>query len=237
VLDLANHLLGDDLGWLARNRDAYLGTVPPRDLDETGFARWLDDLQIEWVRAARRLSPQLVLELLRWTGPRVADGFADQESSAVTASVSWAGPAPVPVWLDQLRELSEQWIHRQQLLESVGLPKDLRPELAGPVLDGLRWAFPYRLQAVQAESGDTVTITVTGSVKRTWHLVAAEGGWRFTPRPGQRRIASMNMTTDEAWRLLTNNLPAEAHSALRLTGDASITKVLLQTRAIVGSPI
>ena len=236
VLDLSNHLLGDDLSWLAGHRDAYHGTIPPSDLDDPGFVSWLDDLQMTWVRAVRRLSPRVVMDLLRWSGPQVADGLAHEDSSAVTASVSWAGSEPVPVWLDQLRELSERWIHRQQLLEALGLPSDLRPDLAGPVLDGLRWAYPYRLQAVQACSGDTVTITVSGGVELIWHLVADERGWQFAPEAGPRCIASLDLTDDEAWRLLTNNLPAAAQSGLRMTGDPMVQAVLHRTRAIIGVP-
>ena len=37
-----------------------------------------------------------------------------------------------------LRGLSEYWIHRQQLLQALGRPSDLRADLAAPVLDGLR---------------------------------------------------------------------------------------------------
>src|SRR5690606_15528672 len=98
-----------------------------------------------------------------------------QDPTARTAHVSWAGPDPVPVWLDQVRELSEYWIHRQQILEALGRPPDLRADVLAPVLDGLRWAYPYRLEAADLPSvtpGDTVTIAVTGPVAVTWHLVA-----------------------------------------------------------------
>jgi hypothetical protein len=104
------------------------------------------------------------------------------------------------------------------------------------VLDGLRWAYPYRLQAAQIRSGDTVTITLTGSVERTWHLVADEGVWRFDTEGDRPCVASLDLTTDEAWRLLTNNLPADAQSALRLKGDANVMTILRRTRAIIGVP-
>jgi uncharacterized protein (TIGR03083 family) len=42
VLDLANHLLGDDLGWLARNRDGYLRQHhqgPPSRLERSSPTR------------------------------------------------------------------------------------------------------------------------------------------------------------------------------------------------------
>lgn len=236
ILDLCRHLLGDDFGLLARHRDGHHGTVPPEGATEGEFITWLDDVQAEWVHAARRLSPRLVTELLSWTGPQVTDSFREEDPQARTASVSWASPGPVPVWLDQARELSEYWIHRQQLLQGLGRPSDLRADVAGPVLDGLRWAYPYRLAQAQARPGDTVTITVTGPVTRSWHLVATEAGWRFGGEPGAQIAANLTLSTDEAWRLLTNNLPAARRGALAASGDAAITDIVLRTRAIIGAP-
>ena len=236
VLGLCCHLLGDDLGLLARHRDGYYGTPGPDRATEAEFTGWLDELQAEWVRAGRRLSPRLVTDLLRWSGPQIAGTFRGEDPRARTASVSWAGHGPVPAWLDQARELSEYWIHRQQILQALGRPSDLRADLAGPVLDGLRWAYPYRLAQAPVQPGDTVTIAITGSVTRTWQLVAGKPGWDYRSRPGPRVIASLTMTTEQAWRLLTNNLPATAQQHLAASGSNTITCIMLRTRAIIGTP-
>ena len=236
VLGLCCHLLGVDFSLLAWGRDGYLGTPAPEGASEAEFIAWLDDMQAEWVRAARRLSPRLVTELLGWTGPRVTEVLRLQDPCARTASVSWASAGPVLVWLDQARELSERWIHRQQLLQALGRPSDLRADLAGPVLDGLRWAYPYRLGQHPAEPGDTVTIVISGPVPRTWQLVATAAGWEYRDEPGARVVASLGLTTEQAWRLLTNNLPAAEQTHLTTSGDAAIITVLLGTRAIVGAP-
>ena len=47
-------------------------------------------------------------------------------------------------------------------------------------------------------------------------------------------IAAARLDADEAWRLLTNNLPPDA--ALDITGAPAIVDVLRRTRAIIGSP-
>jgi len=235
VLGLCCHLVGDDLGLLARDRDGHYGTAAPTG-SEADFAAWLDDLQAEWVRAARRLSPRLVTDLLRWAGPQITVMFASEDVRARTASVSWAGPDLVPAWLGQAREVSEYWIHRQQILQALGRPSDLRADLAGPVLDGLRWAYPYRLAQTPAPSGDTVSISVTGPLSRTWHLVATDAGWEFAGQPGPRVTATLAMSTEQAWRLLTNNLPAATQADLAVSGDDAITAILLRTRAIIGTP-
>ncbi len=236
ILDLCGHLLGDDLGWLARHRDQHQPTVNAPTTDDASFARWLDDLQDKWVQAARRLSPRLVTDLLAWSGPQIVAGLANQDPAAVKGSVSWAGPGPVPVWLDQLREVSEQWIHRQQLLQALGQDSDLRPDLAVPVLEGMRWAYPYRLADIPAASGDTATIRLTGPPSFEWHLVAGTDGWRYRPRPGTQIRATMNLATEQAWRLLTNNLPVGEQHQLHLTGDDTVVDVLRKTRAIIGTP-
>jgi uncharacterized protein (TIGR03083 family) len=236
VLGLCAHLAGDDLGFLARNRDDYHGTPGPAHAGEDEFVTWLDAMQDEWVRGVRRMSPRIVTGLLAWSGPQVAETLRGQDPSARTASVSWAGTGPVPVWLDQVRELSEYWIHRQQLLQAVDRPSDLRADLAGPVLDGLRFAYPFRLGQVSGEPGDTVTISVSGPVDRTWFLVATPAGWEFRAEPGAHGVAAMSVTTEQAWRGLTNNLPAAERSRIMAAGDATILAVLDRTRAIIGHP-
>jgi hypothetical protein len=212
------------------------GTEPPSGTTEEAFPAWLDTVQDDWVRAARRISRRTLIDLLAWTGPQVAEALGREDSSARTASVSWAARDLVPAWLDHARELSEYWIHRQQVLQALGRRGDLDPELAAPVLDALRWAWPYRLSAHRADYAAGVTIEVTGEVARTWHLVATTEGWVFRDDPGSPVAAALTLTTDQAWRLLTSNLPEAAVPAMAATGDEALIGVLLSTRAIIGAP-
>lgn len=237
VLDLVNHLVGADLALLAWQRDDHRGTPAPPGLDESSFIEWLDELQMEWVHAARRISPRLATELLDWLGGAVADMVAKQDAKSRTASVSWAGTAPVPVWLDQARELSERWIHRQQLLEAIGRSSDLDETLAGPVLDALRWAYPFRLnEAALDDSKAHVEIAITEPFSRIWHLTIADGTWQFTDRIDGDATTTMNMTVEQAWRLLTNNHRAQDHDHIAIEGESETTRVLTATRAIIGNP-
>jgi uncharacterized protein (TIGR03083 family) len=237
VLGLSAHLLGDDLAWLSAHRDAHHGTPTPAGLDEPGFIGWLDELQLEWVHAARRLSPRVVVDLLAWTDGHVAAAVGEQDPSALTASVSWASAGAVPLWLDHARELSERWIHRQQILEAIGQPSDLRPDLAEPVLDALRWAYPFRLTAHHRPKGTTIGIGVTGpEVELGWSLVTDGETWRFVSVPEDEPETHLAVTTEQAWRLLTNNYDEDVHGAPVMSGDGDIIRTLLLTRAIVGTP-
>jgi uncharacterized protein (TIGR03083 family) len=235
VLGIAGHLLGNDLGVLSRQRDQHFGTSPPKGLHEKEFIAWIDELQRQWVQAARRISPRLVIDLLSWTGPQMVDLLAHQDPLERSALVEWAGPSRVPIWLNQVRELSEFWIHRQQIREALGDAADLEADLLKPILLGLRWAYPFRLDGSPAESGDTVTIAVSGSISVEWHLVKSDRGWDFQLVP-ERVVARLTLTTDQAWRLLTNNLSQGRQQGLTTWGDSVLLGVVLTTRAIIGEP-
>ena len=65
VKDIALHILGGDLGNLSRRRDRFRGPVP-----DAATARgeavpvFINRLNDEWAGAARRLSPQVLRDLL-----------------------------------------------------------------------------------------------------------------------------------------------------------------------------
>jgi len=43
------------------------------------------------------------------------------------------------------------------------------------------------------------------------------------------------MDAEQAWRLLTNNMPVAGQADLTVSGDDAITGILLRTRAIIGA--
>jgi len=79
-------------------------------------------------------------------------------------------------------------------------------------------------------------MTGTGTRPPATPLVATAAGWEYHDEPGARVVARLSLTTEQAWRLLTNNLPAAAQLRLTASGDKSITAILLRTRAIIGAP-
>lgn len=237
VLDLLGHIVGVDLSLISGQRDDYHGTPAPAGLDEAGFIDWLDDLQREWVHAARRISPELMVQLLAFLDEHVAATMAGADPRARTATVSWAGDDPLPVWLDQGRELTERWIHRQQLHEAIGRSSDLRPDLATPVLDTLRWAYPHRLGPIDRPAGATVLFDVGDEgQKRRWCLLRDEQDWTFGHDVIEHPDVTVRMSTEQAWRLLTNNYREDTFGPIDIDGDPQIAAAIMNTRAIIGHP-
>ena len=237
VHGLALHLLGGSFSVISWLRDGFRGTSAPNDSDEQGFIDWLDDLQAGWVTAARRLSPRLLLELLEWSAKGFVEAMDAQDPSAIAADVSWASADPVPVWVDHARELTEKWIHRQQILQALDQPSDLRPDLARPVLEALRWAYPYRLGEHQSEAGAFVQIDIVDEqLGQQWRLVSNGESWEFDGSNPTVELASMSFSGEQAWRLLTNNYDAAVHGSFETSGDPDLVPTLLLTRAIIGTP-
>jgi uncharacterized protein (TIGR03083 family) len=237
VHGLVSHLLGGSFSVISWLRDGFRGTPAPSGVDEQGFIEWLDGLQAAWVSAARRLSPKLLIELLEWTTQRFDEAMDAQDPASVTAHVSWAGAGPVPVWLDHARELTEKWIHRQQILEALGRPSDLRPDLGLPVLEALRWAYPYRLGRHRRERGAFVEIEIIDDLLgQHRQLVSSGDSWAFNGASPTVKIASMSLSGDQAWRLLTNNYDEGRDGDLETAGDPEIVETLKRTRAIIGTP-
>ena len=226
VKDVALHVLDDDLGQLARDRDddrsGWLD--PPGGL--RGLVEALDARNDAWVLAARGLSPRLVVELLSWTGDRLDEhlGAAGLDG---TGSVAWASDAPVPRWFDLARELTERWSHQQHIRDATGRPGDheaLLPEVLGTFV----WAYPHQLPAA---TGHEVVVDLDLRPAGRWHVRADDGGWHLQlgAPPG---VASARLTAAplSAWRMLTG-LPVEGDVAI--TGPTALTDALLAVRGIL----
>ncbi len=128
VKDVALHLLGGDIGNLARRRDgmgdAIAPYVPPgADLSApatlvTAVNAWNED----WVVATRRMSVHVVHDLLAVTGDALYTYYGGLNLMAIGSPVSWVGPEPAPVWLDIAREYTEQLMHQAQIRDAAGIP-------------------------------------------------------------------------------------------------------------------
>lgn len=230
VKDIAAHVLGDDLGRLARTRDGFSG-VGPRDGE--GLPRFIDRINDEWVVAARRLSPQLLVASLRWTGAQVADMWRSLPLDESGEPVSWAGPEPAPVWLDAARDFTEYWVHQQQIREGVGRPLLLDPHVVGVVVDTFMRALGHTLRAQERPAGTRFTLMVDGPGGGQWTVERDAGGWGFVPpEPNADNIVTIDV--DTAWRLCTRGIePDAARSRASITGDEALGHAALEIVSII----
>jgi len=233
VKDVAAHLLGDEIGNLSRRRDEYsvVGTSI-ESWDE--LVAFINASNVQWVEAARRISPRLLCDLIAHTGEQMCAYFQALDPYATGGPVSWAGPDPAPVWLDLAREYTERWLHQQHIRDAVGQPGLQEPKYLAPVLDAFARALPHTYEDVSAAGGTLVTLTITGESGGQWSLLRESGAWKLYRHVDQEPHAEVIMDQEDAWRLFTKGLgKSEAQDRVTIRGNHSLGLKLLDMVSII----
>ncbi|MEV0201678.1 maleylpyruvate isomerase family mycothiol-dependent enzyme [Nonomuraea sp. NPDC050691] len=232
VHDVVGHLLNDYARRLSGGRDRHGGAVFAAG--ET-LPSYLARVNEEFVRAARQLSPRLMIELLEHLGPRLDALWAAVDMTGPAAlDVSWAATdLPSPAWLDVGREYTEFWVHQQQVRDAVGVPGADDPELVRPALEIFARALPQALRAEERPEGTAVELEVTGPAGGRWLAVRREGRWRLEPE-GTQPAAWVTMDQDAFWRLASRGVTVgEARARAVLTGDPALASATTTLLAVV----
>jgi uncharacterized protein (TIGR03083 family) len=228
VHDVAAHLLGVELGNVSVRRDRWgLGPGAGEDLDI-----WLNRFNQQWVDAARRISPALLIDLINVVGQRFEEHLATLDLDAAGGPVQWAtGWDPAPVWLDVAREHMERYVHQKQIRQATGHPP-LGAAFTGPVLATAAHALPRALDQVIRPAGTVVTFTAEGEGGGTWHVVRGAAGWELDPAPPASPAACQARTTvDGALKLYARDSSAPP---LTWHGDQEIAGALAGVKAVLG---
>jgi uncharacterized protein (TIGR03083 family) len=227
VKDIALHLLDADLGWLASSRDRDRSGRIPVSSDHDKFVRALDQRNQRWVDGTRALSPRLITDLLRWSGEQL-DAYLGTVDLTGPSSVYWAGE--VPLWFDLAREFTERWVHYRQIREAAGWADDddQHDEHLPLVLRTFIWGFPYQYRT-PARVGTTVAVEVPGI--GAWILTRTATGWSLDEGRAAAPAASLRISADAAWRLLTG--ARYDPRQLQLSGDRALAEPLLWVRGII----
>jgi Mycothiol maleylpyruvate isomerase N-terminal domain len=153
VKDVAAHLLDGNMRALSISRDGYLGSKPENVSTFKDLVSYLNDMNMTWTHAAKRLSPQMLIYLLKVTGAQYFDHLQtlDPNASAVF-SVAWAGQKESPNWFHIAREYSEKFLHQQQIRDAVGKSALMTKELFYPFIDTLLYALPIHLEILMLKS-------------------------------------------------------------------------------------
>ena len=236
VHDVAAHLLDGNLRTLSMLRDGCVGEAPAG----TGYAdlvAYLNRLNADWVRAARRLSPAVLTELLAQSGAAYTAYLHTLDPWAPAAfPVAWAGETESLNWFHIARDYTEKWHHQQQIRAAVGQSEVLMtPELFRPLIGTLLRGLPHAYRAVEAPVGTRVLIRIETAVGGVWQLTKRPEAWQLTPPDNAPPAAEIGLLPDTAWRLFTKGLsPAQARPQVWLRGDAQLAEAALHLVAVMG---
>jgi uncharacterized protein (TIGR03083 family) len=224
VRDIAAHLLDDDLRRLSFHRDGHRLPPGPRDSSDAALVEFINRLNAEWVAAARRLSPRVIVELLAVTGPQIAAHFTSLDPFAPAHfGVSWAGEEHSQNWFDIGRDYTERWLHQQQIRVAVGAPGLLGRRWATPVFDLFVRSLPHTYRGIDRDDGTAMLVEITGDAGGKWTLLRTGGRWELFRGALPASTATVRMAPDTAWRLFSKALKTDADRArVTITGDHSL---------------
>jgi uncharacterized protein (TIGR03083 family) len=234
VKDVALHLLGGDVSILSRKRDGFSQGGGPVGNWE-GLVALINELNDIWVKAARRVSPRLLCDLLKFTGTQVCDYFDTLDPFVIQGPVQWASDKPAPVWLDLAREYTERWHHQQQIRDAVGKPGLKEPRYFAPVLDAFARALPRTYRDTDANDGTLVALNVSGESGGRWLLLKEPGEWKlYLDVAGEPAAAEIIMDEDLAWRLFTKGVTkGEAQKRVKIIGNQPLATKALDTISVI----
>jgi uncharacterized protein (TIGR03083 family) len=236
VRDVAAHLADVTLRRLSFHRDGLVPPPPARPITSArDFVDFINGLNADWVSASRRLSPRLLTDLLEKATSELADFFeALPHDAPALFGVSWAGEHTSEGWFDVGREFTELWHHQEQIRLAVGAASLPDPRLLRAVLEIALRGLPYAYRDVEAETGSTVAIDVTGSAGGSWTLVREADRWSMAAGAPAVPTTAVQISDEATWRLLFNALKGDtARAAVRIEGNDALADPLLAARSIV----
>ena len=234
VKDVAAHLLDGNIKRLSMQRDGFFGLAAPDISTQQSFVAFINRNNAEWVQAARRISPQVLIELLEITSRQVSKLFRELDPAAPALwGVSWAGEEQSANWFDIAREYTERWHHQQQIRDAVNRPGISGRQLYFPVLETFMRGLPYAFREVKAREGTGIEIQVTGEAGGSWFLELGDSGWKLVEsidRPEAKLIINQEL----AWRVFTKGVDPEiAAQKVEMTGDRTLAARALSLVAVI----
>jgi uncharacterized protein (TIGR03083 family) len=236
VRDIVAHLLDGALRRLSLGRDGR-ELRPDRPIGTyADLVAYLNRLNAEWVAAARRLSPRVLMDMLDLTADQLHTYFRSLDPHAPARfGVAWAGEETSPNWFDIGREYTERWLHQQQIREAVEAPPLTARKWLYPTLDIFIRALPFTYKEVQSEAGQSVRIEIQGEAGGVWTLVRAADGWRLFAGSASSPSATVSLSQEAAWKLFSKALsPEQARRSVIIDGDLRLGQPMVGALAIMG---
>lgn len=220
VRDIAAHLLDGSLRRLSAHRDRYVADDARSQFESYGdLLGYLNRLNADWVAAARRLSPNVLLNLLEDADRQLGE---DESKN----------------WFDIARDYTEKWHHTQQLFETTGRASTiLTRELMLPALDTFLRALPHAFRGVEAMEGVTVHAAVRGEFDGDWRIARENGRWSFCPADTGPATASITCAPRTMWKICTTRIVPDAavreFPELRIAGNVALGAHVLRIVAVM----
>lgn len=235
VKDIASHLLDGNFRGVSLSRDGYFGDISEKLETYQNLVDYLNQLNADWVKATKRISPSLLIELLELTGKEYYEELAKLDPfKPALFSVAWAGQNESLNWFHVAREYTEKWHHQQQIREAVEIPGIMTRDFFHPVIETFMQALPYSYRAIQVEEGTTIKVSVISDLGDDWFMKFSNIQWTLTKTATPNIRTEISIDPDTAWKLFTKGIgKAEAKGKIKFKGDVALVEPILSMVAVM----
>lgn len=234
VKDVAAHLLDTSIRTITQATN-YVSDPPGPITAYQDLVNYLNQLNADWVKAMKRVSPEVLITLLEVTQKPFIDYYKSLDLMAPAKfSVAWAGEEESKNWFHIAREYTERWHHQQQIRDAVKHEGIMSREYFYPMIDTLLRALPHNYRMTKASEGACVQVKITGDVGGTWSIQYNSGKWNFVA-PANVSEATITLESDTAWKLFTKALTTQqAEEQVIIFGNKGLGAPLLKMIAVMG---
>ncbi len=236
VKDIAAHLLDGNIRAISIYRDQYFGEKPGNIDSYSDLVDYLNALNSDWVRAMKRVSPEVITSLLHITGKDYGEILRTLKPfEKAVFPVSWAGEEESFNWFHIAREYTEKWHHQQQIRLAVGQTEPLYSrELYYPYLDTSMRALPYHYRGINADNGAIIKFTVSGEGGGDWFLAFQDGHWLLVSLIDVKAVCSVMIDGEIAWRMFTRGISkSEAKKFVHISGIEELGEHIFSLLAVM----
>ncbi len=236
VKDIAAHLLDVSVRNIASLHHYQSNEPPPQINSYQDLVAFLNELNAVWVKAMKRVSPQLLTEQMESACRQHFEYLQSLDPWAPSQfSVAWAGEDTSLNWFHIAREYTEKWHHQQQIRDAVGKPGLITKELFYPVIDTFMYALPHTYRNTPAKEGTFIKFTVSSKAGGDWFLKRSANKWELVKNLSPEKIvASVTLDPETAWKLFTKAIsPETALAASATTGDIILANPIFNMVAVM----
>ncbi|MDB5287928.1 MAG: hypothetical protein JWR05_2877 [Mucilaginibacter sp.] len=222
VKDIAAHLLDGNVRDIALLHNYENNQQLPQINSYQDLVNYLNELNAVWVNAMKRMSPQLLIQQLKATGPQYIEYLHTLDPfKPAKHSVAWAGEEQSLNWFHIAREYTEKWHHQQQIREAVNKPALMTTQLFYPCIATFMCALPHAYTNIPAQTGTIISFTISGEAGGTWILKKSDSVWGFKDDVSVSKPAvHITIRPDIAWKLFTKAIsPSTAIENSIIQGD------------------
>lgn len=235
VKDIASHLLDGNLRALSISRDHYFGEKPENINSYQDLVDFLNQLNMTWINATKRLSPNVLTHLLESTGKEYSEHLQTLNPfDNAVFSVAWAGEETSLNWFHIAREYTEKFLHQQQIRDAVGKPALMTKELFYPFIDTFIQALPHTFRNTEAPKNTIVSLVVSTEIGGQWNIIKKENNWEFIDSFEENPTSTVTINPQDAWLLFSKGIsPIDALERVTIIGDEDLGRVALTIIAVM----